>query len=83
MGLELNLSFLGSLVNRDEKGQIIISERNETSCLGIFAAGDATAIPFHQVVISAGEGAKAALSAYRFLQARRGLRSMQMDWEHT
>lgn len=83
VGLELNLSFLGTLVERDAKGQIIISQNNETSCAGIFAAGDATTIPFHQVVISAGEGAKAALSAYRFLQEKRGARSMLMDWEHT
>ncbi len=83
VGLELNLSFLGSLVKRDEKGQIIITPHNETSCAGMFAAGDATTVPFHQVVVSAGEGTKAALSAYRFLQKQRGARSMLMDWEHT
>lgn len=82
VGLKLNLSFLGNLVSQDKKGQIIITHQNETSCPGIFAAGDATIIPFHQVVISAGEGAKAALSAYRFLQTQRGARSMMMDWEH-
>lgn len=82
VGLELNLSFLGSLVARDEKGYISITSQNETSCPGIFAAGDATILPFHQVVVSAGEGAKAALSAYRFLQAQRGARSIFMDWEH-
>jgi len=83
VGLEFNLSFLGSLVQRDERGQICITSQNETSCTGIFAAGDATTLPFHQVIVSAGEGAKAALSAYRFFQEKRGKRSMLMDWEHS
>jgi thioredoxin reductase (NADPH) len=83
VGMELNLSFLGSLVARNEKGEISVTNNNETSCEGIFAAGDATDGAFHQVVISAGEGAKAALSAYRFLQKKRGERSMLMDWEHS
>jgi len=43
-----------------------------TSRAGVFAAGDVTDTIYKQIVISAGEGAKAALSAYNYLQQRRG-----------
>ena len=82
VGLESNLSFLGSIVQYDVSQRIIVNEKNETSCAGIFAAGDATTVPYYQVVIAAGEGAKAALSAYHFIQAQRGQRSVRTDWVH-
>jgi len=55
------------IVETDEKGQIIVNAKNETSTPGIFAAGDVTNVPFKQLVIAASEGAKAALSAYEYL----------------
>ena len=58
---------VADLVDVDEKGRIQINERNETSAPGIFAAGDVTDSYAEQVLISIGEGAKAALSAYDYL----------------
>jgi thioredoxin-disulfide reductase len=56
------------LVNLNERDEIIINPKtNETSVEGIFAAGDVTDIPYKQLVIAAGEGAKAALSVYQYL----------------
>ena len=58
---------VADLVKRDGGGRIVIDARNRTSCEGIFAAGDVTDVISEQVLISIGEGAKAALSAYEFL----------------
>ena len=46
---------------------IVVDQRGQTSVPGIFAAGDATTVPYKQIVIAAGEGAKAALSAFDYL----------------
>ena len=58
---------VAELVTRDAAGRIVIDARNRTSCAGVFAAGDVTDVISEQVLISIGEGAKAALSAYEFL----------------
>jgi len=55
------------LVERDERGRIKVDARNRTSAEGIFAAGDVTDVISEQVLISVGEGAKAALAAYEYL----------------
>jgi len=60
--------FVSKMVTLDERRQIIVNEKNETNVPGVFAAGDATTVPYKQIVIAAGEGAKAALSAYSYLQ---------------
>jgi thioredoxin-disulfide reductase len=58
------------MVKLNESGEIIIDAKtNMTSCPGIFAAGDVTDVPYKQMVVAAGEGAKAALSAYKYLKA--------------
>ncbi|MEM2167936.1 MAG: thioredoxin-disulfide reductase, partial [Candidatus Bathyarchaeia archaeon] len=44
----------------------------ETSYPGVFAAGDVTNVPEKQIIIAAGEGCKAALSAFRYLSRRKG-----------
>jgi len=54
-------------VEKNELGEIKVNFRNETNIPGIFAAGDATDVPEKQIIIAAGEGAKAALSAFRYL----------------
>ncbi|MBT4516423.1 MAG: thioredoxin-disulfide reductase [Candidatus Komeilibacteria bacterium] len=64
-------------LDRTERGEIKISVDNETNIPGIFAAGDITEITYKQAVISAGEGCKAALQAYRHLQ---GDKPMAPDW---
>jgi thioredoxin-disulfide reductase len=60
--------FVSKMVTLDERRQIVINDKNETNVAGVFAAGDATVVPYKQIIIAAGEGAKAALSAYSYLQ---------------
>lgn len=58
---------VADLVERDDRDRIIVDAMNKTSADGIFAAGDVTNIFSEQVLISIGEGAKAALAAYEYL----------------
>lgn len=61
--------FLKDFVKLNDYGEIIIDPKtNQTSISGVFAAGDATDVKYKQCVIAAGEGAKAALSAYEYLK---------------
>lgn len=69
VGRRVNSEFLKGFIELDDEGQIIIDPLCRTSRRGVFAAGDATNIPYKQVVIAAGEGAKAALSAYEYLRS--------------
>ena len=48
-------------------GEVVVDDRGATSVPGVFAAGDCTTVPYKQIVIAAGEGAKAALSAFDHL----------------
>ncbi|OGC15295.1 hypothetical protein A2246_05240, partial [candidate division WOR-1 bacterium RIFOXYA2_FULL_37_7] len=66
IGLVPNSNFI-DYVDKNEIGEININCGSETSCPGIFAAGDVTSIPDKQIIIAAGEGSKAALAAYRYL----------------
>lgn len=69
IGARPNLHFIKNLVEYSERGEIIIDpQTNMTSYPGIFAAGDVTTVPHKQIVIAAGEGAKAALSIYAYLR---------------
>lgn len=68
IGHIIESDFVKNFVKLDENGRIIVNLKNETSVPGVFAAGDATTVPYKQIVIAAGEGAKAALSAYSYLQ---------------
>ena len=65
--LQPNTHFIEGLVELDERGRVIINSINQTSVLGLFAAGDMTNIYAEQVLVAIGEGAKAALSAYDYL----------------
>ena len=67
IGLKANSDFLSGLVELNNNGEIIVDAYCKTSKQGIFAAGDITNVPFKQIVIAAGEGAKAALSACEYL----------------
>ncbi|MBL7156621.1 MAG: FAD-dependent oxidoreductase [Candidatus Omnitrophica bacterium] len=71
IGLVPNSAFLRSL-EKNKKGEIKINSYNETSISGIFAAGDVTDIPEKQIIIAAGEGAKATLSVFRYLARSKG-----------
>ncbi|RZF64107.1 alkyl hydroperoxide reductase subunit F [Sphingomonas populi] len=67
IGLVPNTEFLRDTIALSPRGEIEIDHRGETSRPGIFAAGDATTVPYKQIVIAAGDGAKAALSAFDYL----------------
>jgi alkyl hydroperoxide reductase subunit F len=68
IGLIPNTEWLkGGNIELSHHGEIIVDERGETSIPGVFAAGDATTVPYKQIVISMGDGSKAALSAFDFL----------------
>src|SRR5690606_9770196 len=64
IGLLPNTEWLGDAIARSRFGEIEIDARCQTSVPGVFAAGDATTVPYKQCVIAAGEGSKAALSAF-------------------
>ena len=79
-GFIVNAKLIEGLVELDDRKQIKISRDCETSEPGVFAAGDITTISYKQIVISAGEGATAALKAYAYLQKTRGFRGVNIDW---
>jgi thioredoxin-disulfide reductase len=69
IGWEPAADFAKGLVKFNEKNEIEINLlTNETKTPGLFAAGDVTSIPFKQMIIAAGEGAKAALSCHDYLK---------------
>ena len=67
IGLLPNTDWLKGTVELSNRGEIIIDERGQTSVPGIMAAGDVTTVPYKQIVIAVGEGAKAALTAFDHL----------------
>lgn len=73
-------SWLGDLVDRNERGHLKISIDCETKTPGLFAAGDCTTAPYKQIITSGGEGCKAALKCYEYLMAKQGKRAVMIDW---
>ncbi len=67
IGLVPNTEFLRGSVELSKFGEIIVDAKGATNVPGVFAAGDATTVPYKQIVIAAGDGAKAALSAFDHL----------------
>ena len=67
IGLVPNTEWLRGTVELSKFGEIIVDAKGATNVPGVFAAGDATTVPYKQIVIAAGEGAKAALSAFDHL----------------
>ena len=67
IGLVPNTEFLKGTVELSRYGEIIIDAKGATNVPGVFAAGDATTVPFKQIIIAAGDGAKAALGAFDHL----------------
>jgi alkyl hydroperoxide reductase subunit F len=67
IGLVPNTEWLNGSIALSNRGEIEIDARGETSVPGVFAAGDATTVPYKQIVIAMGEGSKAALSAFDYL----------------
>ncbi|MEM0030653.1 MAG: NAD(P)/FAD-dependent oxidoreductase [Candidatus Nitrosocaldus sp.] len=80
MGYKVYVDFVKHLVRVNQRGEIEVNEYCETSYKGIFAAGDTTSVPYKQVIVAAGEGAKAAISAYNYLQRLAGKPGIKADW---
>jgi len=64
VGLEPCTEWLAGSLERNARGEIIVSDRGETSLPGVFAAGDATTAPYKQISVAAGHGAIAAIAAF-------------------
>jgi len=62
-----NPEWLKGTVELSRFGEIIVDSHGRTNIPGVFAAGDCTTVPFKQIVIAAGDGSKAALSAFDHL----------------
>jgi len=67
IGLLPNTDWLKGTIDLSPRGEILISDKGETSLPGVFAAGDCTTVPYKQIIISMGEGAKASLGAFDYL----------------
>ncbi|MDA0189847.1 MAG: alkyl hydroperoxide reductase subunit F [Proteobacteria bacterium] len=67
IGLLPNTDFLKGTVETSRFGEIVIDAKGQTSVPGVFAAGDCTTVPYKQIIIAMGEGAKASLSAFDHL----------------
>jgi alkyl hydroperoxide reductase subunit F len=67
IGLLPNTDFLKGTVELTRTGEIVVDDKGRTSVPGVFAAGDCTSVPYKQIIIAMGEGAKASLSAFDHL----------------
>jgi alkyl hydroperoxide reductase subunit F len=68
IGLVPNSDAVKELVELNKWNEVTVTPRNETSVPGLYAAGDVTDVPEKQIIVAAGEGAKAALQAHHYLQ---------------
>ena len=67
IGLLPNTDWLKGAVELSNRGEIVINAKGETSAEGVLAAGDCTTVPYKQIIIAMGEGAKASLAAFDHL----------------
>lgn len=67
IGLVPNTEWLKGTIEMTRYGEIIVDDHGKTSVPGVYAAGDATTVPFKQIIIAAGDGARAALGAFDYL----------------
>jgi alkyl hydroperoxide reductase subunit F len=72
IGLVPNSDMVKDLLKLNQNGEVPVNCSCETEIPGLYAAGDVTTVPEKQIVIAAGEGAKAALQAHRYLQRLKG-----------
>ncbi|MEM3510147.1 MAG: FAD-dependent oxidoreductase [Nitrososphaerales archaeon] len=82
MGYVAKTDLVKHLVQLNAKNEIVTAKDGSTSHPGVFAAGDVTDSPYKQVVISAAQGAIAALSAYNYIQRLRGKPAIKGDWKN-
>ncbi len=81
MGSKINLDYVKHLVKLNTKGEIEISRGCNTSHPAIFAAGDATNIPYKQIAVACGNGTEAGLSAFNYLEKLSGRPGIRTDWK--
>ncbi|MFM8339289.1 MAG: FAD-dependent oxidoreductase, partial [Fluviibacter sp.] len=67
IGLLPNTDWLKGTLDLSKMGEIEVDSRGQTSVPGVFAAGDCTTVPYKQIIIAMGEGAKASLGAFDYL----------------
>ncbi|QFY63561.1 alkyl hydroperoxide reductase subunit F (plasmid) [Rhizobium grahamii] len=67
IGLLPNTEWLKGTVDLSPRGEVVVDHHGQTSVPGVFAAGDCTTVPYKQIVIALGEGAKASLGAFDYL----------------
>jgi alkyl hydroperoxide reductase subunit F len=67
IGLLPNSDWLKGTIDLSPSGEIVTDARGQTNVPGVFAAGDVTTVPYKQIVIAMGEGARASLSAFDHL----------------
>ena len=83
MGSKINLDHAKHLVKINSKGEIEVSEGGKTTHPAIFAAGDATNIPYKQIVAACGDGAAAGISAFNYIEKLKGKPGIRSDWKKT
>jgi thioredoxin reductase (NADPH) len=83
MGSKINLNYVKHLVKINSKGEIEVSEGGRTIHSAIFAAGDATNIPYKQIVAACGDGAAAGISAFNYIERLKGKPGIRSDWKKT
>lgn len=83
MGSKINLDFVKHLIKINTKGEIEVTEGGKTTHPAIFAAGDATNIPYKQIVAASGDGAAAGLSAFNYIEKLKGKPGIRSDWKKT
>ena len=81
--LKINLDYVKHLVKINSKGEIEVSEGGKTTHPAIFAAGDATNIPYKQIVAACGDGAAAGISAFNYIEKLKGKPGIRSDWKKT
>ena len=81
LGSKINLDYVKHLVKINTKGEIEIESGGMTSHPAIFAAGDATTIPYKQIIVACGDGSNAGLSAFNYIEKLKGKPGLRADWK--
>ena len=81
MGSKINLDYVKHLVKINTKGEIEIESGGMPSHPAIFAAGDATTIPYKQIIVACGDGSNAGLSAFNYVEKLKGKPGIRADWK--
>jgi len=76
IGYVVDSSMVKDIVKLNQYNEVVVDGVGNTSCKGIFAAGDVTNTPYKQAIIAAGDGARTALQAYHYLTGDTG----KLDW---